>query len=173
MGTHGCECYHWACISGFNFHLVCISGRMKEEAGAAMGSSMTVMKGFDLCKRSHLRKHKGMFSNEMTTTTNYCVSEELHTTHLYHTKQTRIPILIQKDQNETTNRILGSLKLCANKIVRFFLDRGIIKTFSSIFLFLLKGQIKLSQESSFITVSTSAVGILEEKQNVHLMGSLF
>jgi len=42
MGTHGCECYHLASISGSNFHLVCISGRMREEAD--LGSSTAVMK---------------------------------------------------------------------------------------------------------------------------------
>ncbi len=29
MGTHGCECYLLACINGSNFHLVCISGKIK------------------------------------------------------------------------------------------------------------------------------------------------
>lgn len=42
MGTHGCECYLLAFISGSNFHLVCISGKIREVED--LGSSTTVMK---------------------------------------------------------------------------------------------------------------------------------
>lgn len=56
-------------------------------------------KGLDLCKWSHLRKHKGMFSNEMTSAPNFCVSGELNTTHSYHIETTCAPILRGSEGN--------------------------------------------------------------------------